>query len=432
MKVCIFEDSSVSSLAPLNHLRHTTELICGALSLKDKFQYTLGEKFPLSFHCRKYLAAHMKESFPRSEVNNFSPDDHLFLNSRVIFTKFFIDGLQFTLQDFENTVLIKDKTIIAFYITQNKIAAFRKRLESKRENNLITINDLAGMKFKLFQVDELNTDETDELKIINLPSDLVLYHESEMKKDLDFLLKKNQTSKRRINNAELINRSKIFIGQNSSISSQVVIDASNGPVFIGDRTVIEPFSFIHGPVYIGEDSTVRSGSKLYGPVRVGDQCKISGEIISSVLHSYVNKQHLGFLGHSYLCEWVNLGAGTTTSNLKNNYSEITIKLGRRELPTGSIFLGSLIGDHTKASINTSLNTGTFIGISCNLYGSGFHSKSVRSFSWGDASGKTVTYDIEKALKTARTSMKRRSVNMSKTYEDLMRYHFKNIKTNRSF
>jgi UDP-N-acetylglucosamine diphosphorylase / glucose-1-phosphate thymidylyltransferase / UDP-N-acetylgalactosamine diphosphorylase / glucosamine-1-phosphate N-acetyltransferase / galactosamine-1-phosphate N-acetyltransferase len=432
MKVCIFEDSSVSSLAPLNHLRHTSELICGAFQLKDKLKHFLGDKYHISIHSRKYLADYYNEIYPNLEVNKLYGGDYLFLNSRVIFTKFFIDGLLLTLQDFENTALIKDKTVIAFYITGNKISSFRKRLEAKRDNNLISINDLSGLKMKLFQVDELNNDETEELNIINIPSDLILYHELEIKKDLEILLKKKAGAKKNPTNAELINRSKIYIGQGCSISRSSVLDASKGTVYIADDSVIEPFCFIQGPVYVGEGSTVRSGSKLYGPLSIGSHSKVSGEIISSVIHSYVNKQHLGFLGHSYLCEWVNLGAGTTTSNLKNNYSEIIVKLAGKDIPTGSIFLGSLIGDHTKTSINTMLNTGTFIGISSNLYGGGFHPKTVRSFSWGEASGDVVTYDIEKALNTARISMKRRNINMSKSYENLIRYHFRNIKNGKSF
>ena len=131
------------------------------------------------------------------------------------------------------------------------------------------------------------------------------------------------------------------------------------------------------------------------------------------------------MGHSYLCEWVNLGAGTSTSNLKNNYSKIMLKLKGKTVNTGSIFLGSIIGDHTKTSINTMLNTGSTIGISSNLYGGGFHSKNIPPFSWADAqSGTNVKYDIEKALITAKISMKRRNATMSKAYENLMRYYFK--------
>ena len=199
-------------------------------------------------------------------------------------------------------------------------------------------------------------------------------------------------------------------------------------IYIFGNTSLEPFSYIVGPAYIGEYSTVRSGTKLYGPIRIGNYCKVSGELVSSILHSYVNKQHLGFLGHSYLCEWVNIGAGATTSNLKNNYSTISIKLEKNTIDTGSIFLGSIIGDHTKTGINSMLNTGTIIGISCNLYGSGYQPKTVSSFSWVDAaSGKTEKYDLSKAINTAKISMKRRNVNMSRAYENLLSLHYKNTR-----
>jgi hypothetical protein len=162
-------------------------------------------------------------------------------------------------------------------------------------------------------------------------------------------------------------------------------------------------------------------------VRIGCHSKISGEITKSILHWYVNKQHLGFLGHSYLCEWVNLGAGTTTSNLKNNYSEITLDINNQKVNTDSIFLGSIVGDHTKTGIQTMLNTGSMIGVSANLYGAGFHNKQVKSFSWADAStGKNTIYDYDKALNTAKISMKRRDLEMTEEYENMFKHVYSNL------
>jgi UDP-N-acetylglucosamine diphosphorylase/glucosamine-1-phosphate N-acetyltransferase len=432
MKICIFEDSTVSNLSPVNHLRHNSDLICGALPLIDKIKIFLGSRYSISLHCRKYLENLCRELHPSLEINKLSNDEYLFLNSNVLYTQKFIDGLLLTFDEFSNTAILKGSTIIALRLSRSKIPQLRKKIESRNEDNLISLKDLSILKIKSVQAEELDNDESDELKVLNYPSDLILYHEEQIHKDLGYLLKKHGNNKRLNVPAELINRSKIHISQNCVISRNSVLDASQGAIFIGEHTIIEPFCYIKGPAYIGEHTTVRSGSKLYGPLRIGDHCKVSGEIISSIIHSYVNKQHLGFLGHSYLCEWVNLGAGTSTSNLKNNYSEIIIKRNNKELHTGSIFLGSIIGDHTKTGINTMLNTGTYIGISSNLYGGGFHPKEVHSYSWGDASGKTVLYDIEKALKTAKTSMRRRNINMAKSYEALMRYHFKNIKNRKSF
>ncbi len=217
-------------------------------------------------------------------------------------------------------------------------------------------------------------------------------------------------------------KKKLQLGKKCSIGKNVVFDTSAGRILIGDNTTIEPFVYIKGPVYIGEGCTIRAGSQLYGTLRIGGNCKVSGEITCSILHSYVNKQHYGFLGHSYLCEWVNLGAGTTTSNLKNNYSKIVLNINDEKINTNSIFLGSIIGDHTKTGIQTMLNTGTMVGISSNLYGAGYHNKRINSFSWEDASNKEViSYEIEKAISTARISMSRRNVNITEAYEKMLRY-----------
>jgi UDP-N-acetylglucosamine diphosphorylase/glucosamine-1-phosphate N-acetyltransferase len=217
-------------------------------------------------------------------------------------------------------------------------------------------------------------------------------------------------------------KKKLHISSKNKISRHVVFDTSRGSIYIGKNTVIEPFSYIQGPVYIGDNCTVKAGSQLYGPVRIGSHCKVSGEITHSILHWYVNKQHLGFLGHSYLCEWVNLGAGTTTSNLKNNYSKIAININGENVNTGSIFLGSIIGDHTISGIQTMMNTGTLVGISTNLYGAGYQNKLLKSFTWNNASdGGQINYNIAKAVLTAKISMSRRNIEMGKAYEDMLNH-----------
>jgi len=133
---------------------------------------------------------------------------------------------------------------------------------------------------------------------------------------------------------------------------------------------------------------------------------------------YCNKYHEGFLGHAFLGEWVNLGAMTTNSDLKNNYAQITVAIGSKVVKTGRIKVGSFIGDHTKTGIGTMLNTGICIGFSCNLYGSGlFTEKRIGSFSWGTP-GNLVDYRLEKAIRTARASMSRRGVEFVTIHEKL--------------
>ena len=426
MNVCIFEDAQAVNLTPVNDLRHSSELICGVFSLKEKIANIFpSKKYRLTLHVRKHLEQYCAGKFPNSKINTLYSGDTLFLNSRVIFSRNFVEGLLLNLSDFKNTAFLKNKTITAFYCTADNTGSIKKIIESRTGNNLIGLRDIKKLKLKEVQIDELDSDTAEELVFIDYPSDLVLYHETEIINDLQFLFKTFKHTNQGKYRVQLINSKRIFISKNCSINQNTVLDASKGNIFISKGVTIEPFSYIAGPVYIGENSTVRAGSKLYGPLRIGNHCKVSGEIVSSIIHSYFNKQHHGFLGHSYLCEWVNLGAGTSTSNLKNNYSKIMLKLKGKTVNTSSIFLGSIIGDHTKTSINTMLNTGSTIGISSNLYGGGFHSKNIPPFSWADAqSGTNVKYDIEKALITAKISMKRRNATMSKAYENLMRYYFK--------
>jgi UDP-N-acetylglucosamine diphosphorylase/glucosamine-1-phosphate N-acetyltransferase len=239
-----------------------------------------------------------------------------------------------------------------------------------------------------------------------------------------FLNKKENKDLNRIKEREtFIEYKKIFAGKNVKILPGVVLDASEGRIVIEENTVIEPFTYIKGPVYIGKNSLIKSGTKIYGPCVIGEFSKVAGEIAESVFHSYVNKQHDGFVGHSYICPFVNLGADTVTSDLKNNYSKVGIKLSGENIDTGMQLLGSIIGDHSKTSINTMLNTGSMIGIFANIFGGGFPSKEIASFSWNEAGKQSEKYDIDKAIETARIVMSRRGLKMSEAYENLVRGYF---------
>jgi UDP-N-acetylglucosamine diphosphorylase/glucosamine-1-phosphate N-acetyltransferase len=217
--------------------------------------------------------------------------------------------------------------------------------------------------------------------------------------------------------SSIIGQGIVYIHKSVEIAPSVVIDASGGPVIIEERTRIEPFSFIEGPCYIGPDCRI-VGGRIRSGTSLGPICRVGGEVEESILLGFCNKYHEGFLGHAYLGEWVNLGALTTNSDLKNNYKEITVELGGRNIDTGSIKIGSFIGDHTKTGIGTMLNTGINIGFSCNLYGAGlFAQKSINSFSWGEP-GNLQDYRLDKAIETAEISMGRRDIAFSQTHRKL--------------
>ncbi len=217
----------------------------------------------------------------------------------------------------------------------------------------------------------------------------------------------------------LVQRERMRFGKNVRIEPFVVIDASEGSVFIDDNVHVLPFSYIKGPVYIGKNTLIKSHSRIYDGVSIGKVCKVAGEIEESIILGYSNKQHDGFLGHAFIGEWVNLGALTTNSDLRNNYGNVKIRIRDEVIDTGRRFLGLLMGDHSKSGITTMFNTGTVTGFSSNIFDAGFQDKFIPSFQWG----RNDIYNLNKAMETARVVMKRRNMEFTDAHRDLFEYIF---------
>jgi len=207
----------------------------------------------------------------------------------------------------------------------------------------------------------------------------------------------------------VLGEGQLIVDRSASVEPGVVIDLRHGPVWIDAGARIAPFTYLVGPVYVGRNTTI-----LGGPIAestIGPTCRIHGEVEASVVLGYSNKAHDGFLGHAYVGCWVNLGALTTNSDLKNNYGSVRIWTPRGEADTGERKLGCLLGDHVKTAIGTLLNTGTVVGAGSNLFGTGSPPRYVPPFTWGigPAAGE---YDLEKFLATAEIVMSRRNVTLS--------------------
>jgi UDP-N-acetylglucosamine diphosphorylase/glucosamine-1-phosphate N-acetyltransferase len=187
----------------------------------------------------------------------------------------------------------------------------------------------------------------------------------------------------------------IWIGDEVEIEPGVYLDASQGPVVLAQGAKIGANSVIMGPCYIGPYCQIRALSIVRDATTIGRLCKIGGEVVNTIMLGHSNKGHDGFLGHSYIGKWVNLGAGTTTANLKSTYGEVAIQYAEREVPTGRQFFGSVIGDHVKTSINTRLMPGTYIGFCSALLGSNVPPRFIPSFSFWTDKG-IAPYDIDKA------------------------------------
>ncbi|MDP2038950.1 MAG: glucose-1-phosphate thymidylyltransferase, partial [Ignavibacteria bacterium] len=207
--------------------------------------------------------------------------------------------------------------------------------------------------------------------------------------------------------------------KDAKIDPFVHLDASQGPIYISKNAHVMSHSLIQGPAFIGEDSVVKAHAAIYHDTSVGEVCKVGGEIEASIIHSYSNKQHEGFLGHAYLGSWVNLGASTNNSDLKNNYSSVSVLIKGKNVDTHSQFVGLIMGDHSKTAINTMFNTGTIAGVSCNIFGAGFPARYIPSFSWGGTDF-LRNYDIEKCIEVARIVYSRRKLQLTQAEEELLR------------
>jgi UDP-N-acetylglucosamine diphosphorylase/glucosamine-1-phosphate N-acetyltransferase len=282
----------------------------------------------------------------------------------------------------------------------------------------------SGLSERLF--DEAVPRVETEIPIASYPWDLLYSLETEITNDIVFLAASRKVSKKGKGvhrTAVLIGRKNILLGKKSEIGAGVVLDASDGPISIGQSVKILPHAFVAGPATIGDGTVVRAGTRIYGQTAIGPVCKVAGEIEHSIFQSHANKAHDGYVGHSFIGSWVNLGAGTTTSNLKNTYGNVKAVIDGKSVDSGRMFLGLTAGDHVKTGINTALDTGTVIGISSNIYGTALPPKNVPSFSWGSA-GHLADYDCERAIAVAEKVMARRSIVCTETYKDLLRNVFR--------
>lgn len=219
---------------------------------------------------------------------------------------------------------------------------------------------------------------------------------------------------------------RLFIHETATVYG-ATINTLNGPVYIGPHAEVMEGSLIRGPFLLGAHSALKLGSKVYGPTALGPHVKAGGELNNVQIFGYSNKAHDGFLGNAVLGEWCNLGADTNNSNLKNNYAPVKMwnyALGRFE-DTGRQFAGLVMGDHSKTGINSMLNTGTVVGISCNIFGAGFPRNFVPDFSWGGAQGFTV-YKIDTALETMERVLERRKMKLNPEWEKIYRHLFETL------
>ena len=382
--VCVFEDERYRDLLPLVYCRPVFELRCGISSLLEKIE-RLYPAHKLVLLCRDYLAATLAQrvSCPVNDVP--AGEDVLFLNGRLL------------LQD---AVALDGPEEIG---TSNGSMAYA-RLKAANAASLTNRSFLRGEVVGPLPHTVRHTDT--KLTLLRYYWELIDHNEAELVRDFETLAARGEIAGTVYEGAHLLARENMFIGEGASIKPCCVVDAEDGPVYIGEGAKVMPNTTIVGPAYIGPHSKIQMASRLHEGSNIGPVCKVGGEIENSIMHAYSNKQHDGFLGHAYICEWVNLAADTINSDLKNTYGTVRVQLPHKLVETGSMFVGLAMGDHSKSAIASTFMTGCVVGFCCNVLVSGFPPKFTPSFSWlSDTGGQP--YSPTMAVEVARRVMPRR-------------------------
>lgn len=381
----LFDDQYRDSLLPFTFTRPSAHIRCGILTMAEKWEMVM-----------EATATYATQTYLQARYGAFGVGEQLWINGRVFPTEEVVKKVKALTS---GEALIIDDILIAAKTTYTNVDFIKER------SKLITC-DVAVVQIKhswdIFQLND---------KAIALDWKLLAL---------------KPTSKAFEQNNTLIG-SDIYIHPSAKVQGSF-LNASTGPIYIGEGTEVMEGTLIRGPFALCSGATVKMGAKIYGATTIGPHCKVGGEISNSVLFAYSNKGHDGFLGNSVLGEWCNLGADTNTSNLKNNYGPVRAwnYVTESMENTALQFCGLMMGDHSKSSINTMFNTGTVVGVAANVFGGGFPPKFIPSFSWGGAHG-FETFNIDKAYEVAQRMMERRNIMFDKIDQGIFSHIFSETK-----
>ena len=382
MNYILFDGSARNQLLPFTYTRPVADIRVGILTIREKWEKMLG--FTTSTVTEDYLI----DKFPMIEM-----EQNIFINASVLPTKHLVSLIQ---NLSENKALFIDDEPLAFFAKEDQ-----------------------EIDFETFDVLQYTND--DILRIENT-WDIFKLNGEAIKRDFK-LLTTDRESQLIPEMTVAFNKDQIFI-EEGAVLPLCSLNANDGPIYIGKDSEIMEGSMIRGPFALCENATIKMGAKIYGATTIGPHSKIGGEVNNCVIFGYSNKGHDGFLGNSVLGEWCNIGADTNNSNLKNNYAEVRLWDYETEgfAKTGLQFCGLMMGDHSKCGINTMFNTGTVVGVSANIFGSGFPRNFIPSFSWGGSAG-MITYKTDKAFEVAKVVMSRRDIAFTEVDVQILEHVF---------
>jgi len=378
MNYILFDGETYQKLLPLTYTRPVADLRVGILTIREKWENYLNTS--ISTLTQDYL----QTKYPLVAFDN-----NIMINAKFIPT----ESLVLKIKNLhKNEAIFKDNNVIAFH-SQNaqQIADFNTYKRIEFEEDLMVVNhvwDIFSLNGKAIELDYK-------------------------------LLTKGKKSQPIPNTVHCINSKNIFLEAGAKVEI-AVLNATNGPIYLGKNTEIMEGCMVRGPFAMNNNSVLKMGAKIYESTTLGPFCKVGGEVNNVVFQANSNKAHDGFLGNSVIGEWCNLGADTNNSNLKNNYADVRLwdYGAERFLNTGLQFCGLIMGDHSKCGINTMFNTGTVVGVSANIYGGNFPRNFIPSFSWGGSAGFTE-YKLPKVFEVATKVMMRKNQKFNKLEQNIL-------------
>jgi len=382
MSILLFDlPDNRKKLLPFTYVRPISEIRVGIL--------TIGEKW----------AQHLQQ--------DIQP-----LTEKYLQGKFGITTSEKSLDLYINGAICPDKQLVETILSLKTGEVLKVKETFIAAKGAISHANIENIQFLLSQFHTI--EYPNKITVIERPYQIFQLNGHQIREDYQLITKNRESKKIQDPHTAVYGRNNIFLEEGVTIRASI-INAENGPVYLGKNSTVNEGSIIRGPFSLGENSHLNMGAKMRGDITIGPSCKVGGEVSNSVFFGYSNKGHDGYLGNSVIGEWCNLGADTNSSNLKNNYSNIKLwdYASERMEDSKLQFCGLLMGDHSKSGINTMFNTGTTIGISANVFGSGFPPKFIPSFSWGSSDGFT-TFDLTKAGEVAKAVMQRRELLFDKS------------------
>lgn len=334
-------------------------------------------------------------------------------------------------KDLDRSVTIEDAASdgVCLMIHSNVLPSPKliKAIRNLKNGEFISVNDNAGIVFRVTKKEisekhkiavTKSISVKEDVKTIQYPWDIFRLNDWAIRQDFELLTKKRKSQSVPKSN-KVIDPENIFL-EKGAIVQHSILNASAGPVYIGKNAEVMEGAIIRGPFALGEGACLKMGAKVYGATSIGPYCIAGGEIKNSVLFGYSNKAHDGYLGDSVIGEWCNMGAGTTNSNLKNNAGEVKVWTPKGLVSAG-MKCGVMMGDYSRTAINTSINTGTVIGVCCNVFGNGLTPKYIPNFSWGSEGVKR--YEFEKALQDIEGWKKLKTQSVTENEKSILKYIF---------